>query len=165
MLSKEDYSMNSSMRYLMNKPKVIHEVFEDEVVIINLDSGSYYSVDKVGAEIWRLIEGGATVGKVVELTTQRYESNEVNIENVINQFLEELQREDLIIHNEEIEVVTPKGPEIKVEAQQTAKRPDFEKPILHKYTDMQELLLLDPIHGVDETGWPRTKPDFSDGNG
>jgi hypothetical protein len=22
------------------------------------------------------------------------------------------------------------------------------------YTDMEELLLLDPIHDVDETGWP-----------
>ena len=25
---------------------------------------------------------------------------------------------------------------------------------LGKYTDMQELLLLDPVHEVDEAGWP-----------
>src|SRR4051794_38301552 len=27
-------------------------------------------------------------------------------------------------------------------------------PALNKYTDMQELLLLDPVHEVDEAGWP-----------
>jgi hypothetical protein len=27
------------------------------------------------------------------------------------------------------------------------------------YEDMQDLLLLDPIHDVDETGWPARKQD------
>jgi hypothetical protein len=29
-------------------------------------------------------------------------------------------------------------------------------PVLNKYTDMQDLLLLDPIHEVDERGWPNS---------
>lgn len=33
----------------------------------------------------------------------------------------------------------------------------FEPPVLEKYTDMQDLLLLDPIHEVDDTGWPKRK--------
>jgi hypothetical protein len=35
----------------------------------------------------------------------------------------------------------------------------FVAPVLHKHTDMQDLLLLDPIHEVDETGWPSVKKD------
>jgi hypothetical protein len=31
-------------------------------------------------------------------------------------------------------------------------------PVLEKYTDMQELLLLDPIHDVEEAGWPKARP-------
>ncbi len=31
---------------------------------------------------------------------------------------------------------------------------DYEEPKLGKHTDMQELLLLDPVHEVGETGWP-----------
>jgi hypothetical protein len=31
---------------------------------------------------------------------------------------------------------------------------DFEPPKFAKYNDMQNLLLSDPIHDVDETGWP-----------
>ena len=30
----------------------------------------------------------------------------------------------------------------------------YAAPKLSTYTDMQELLLLDPIHEVDESGWP-----------
>ena len=33
----------------------------------------------------------------------------------------------------------------------------YETPILERYTDMQEYLLIDPIHGVDERGWPAGK--------
>lgn len=31
---------------------------------------------------------------------------------------------------------------------------EFPAPRLERYTDMQDLLLLDPIHDVDERGWP-----------
>lgn len=44
----------------------------------------------------------------------------------------------------------------------TTPNPDklhFEEPIFHKYTDMEDLLLLDPIHDVDETGWPKPHQD------
>ena len=29
-------------------------------------------------------------------------------------------------------------------------------PRLRKYTDMQDLLLLDPIHEIDQSGWPNS---------
>jgi hypothetical protein len=38
------------------------------------------------------------------------------------------------------------------------KESKFEKPGLQKYSDMQDLLLLDPIHEVDEMGWPHALP-------
>jgi hypothetical protein len=36
---------------------------------------------------------------------------------------------------------------------QTNGRP-YSPPKLSAYTDMQELLLLDPVHEVDDAGWP-----------
>jgi hypothetical protein len=35
----------------------------------------------------------------------------------------------------------------------------WSSPVLSIYDDMQDLLLLDPIHDVDESGWPAIKPD------
>ena len=34
----------------------------------------------------------------------------------------------------------------------------YSKPFLQKYTDMAALLLLNPIHEVDEQGWPQPAP-------
>ena len=31
---------------------------------------------------------------------------------------------------------------------------DLKPPVLNKYTDMQDLLLIDPIHDVEAHGWP-----------
>ncbi len=158
--------MDPSMRFLMNKPNVIYEVFEDEVVIINLGSGSYYSVDKVGAEVWRFIVNGAAVDEIVDSIREQYKNKGVvDIEKAINQFVEELKREELIVPYPATEPENISRSKLKVESLSTTITFDFEAPSLHKYTDMQELLLLDPIHEVDETGWPSTKPDSSKDNG
>jgi hypothetical protein len=34
----------------------------------------------------------------------------------------------------------------------------FEPPLLEKFTDMEDLLLLDPVHEVDGRGWPHPAP-------
>ena len=31
------------------------------------------------------------------------------------------------------------------------------KAVVDRYNDMRELLLLDPIHDVEETGWPNRR--------
>ena len=42
---------------------------------------------------------------------------------------------------------TPDGPSDGLRA-------PFVAPELKRYADMQDLLLLDPVHDVDEKGWP-----------
>ncbi len=45
------------------------------------------------------------------------------------------------------------------EIQNFQKKKSFCLPIIEKYTDLEELLLLDPIHEVDESGWPKQKSE------
>ena len=35
----------------------------------------------------------------------------------------------------------------------------LDKLTINKYSDMQDMLLLDPIHDVDDKGWPEPKKD------
>ena len=130
-----------------------------EVVIIAFDSGNYYSLDKTGADIWNFIESGASVGEIVERIIRLYEGNRGVIENEVNKLIDELQIENLIIpeHSEKnIQTNTT-----QVEPNSETERHIFESPNLQKYTDVQELLLLDPIHEVNETGWPNMKIESS----
>ena len=34
---------------------------------------------------------------------------------------------------------------------------DYSTPVVEIFSDMQEILLLDPVHDVDKSGWPITK--------
>src|SRR4051812_39702151 len=40
----------------INSPKVIHQVFDTEVVVVNLETGNYYSVTGSGIEAWQGLE-------------------------------------------------------------------------------------------------------------
>lgn len=152
--------MNSLERFRINAPRVVHETIDDEVVMIDLDSGNYYSLRRVGTDIWGFIKSGATIAQIVERITHRYEGARVSIENGVNQLIDELQQENLIIPDNTGEPEDFETPDAQVETTLAIERAIFEAPILQKYTDMQELLLLDPVHEVDEAGWPNVKPDF-----
>jgi hypothetical protein len=149
--------MNLTTRFRINSPKIVHETIDEEVIILNLNNGNYYSLDKVGACVWSFVESGATVSETVEAIARRYDGTCVDMESAVNQLMAELQQENLIVPDEAKEPGCIKGLEVRSGTEGLV----FEAPILHKYTDMQDLLLLDPIHEVDETGWPTVKLDSS----
>jgi len=144
---------------MINQSTVIYEVFDSEIVIINLSTGSYYSLDKSGAEIWRLLERPKTKAAIVQEISNRYLGDHTHLEQEIDKFLDELQQNSLIAPTETADAEDSNHPTESGETVAGATKLPFEAPIVHKYTDMEELLLLDPIHEVDEMGWPNAKPD------
>jgi Coenzyme PQQ synthesis protein D (PqqD) len=147
-----------SRSYRVNRPKVIFEAFEDETVLINLDSGSYYSFSGSGTLIWDLISSGHSVPKVTAKLQKQFPDDAAQVESGVRDFIAELINENLILE-QDVEASGANG-----QIEQPAPRKNlirFERPFLQKYSDMQELLLLDPIHEVDETGWPSTRPPES----
>ena len=145
--------MDSSSRFKIKSTKLAHERIDDEVVIIEFDTGNYYSLEKIGADIWEWIEQGANIEGIIKNISLCYDGSLPEIENGVKKLIDELELENLIApdHSSAIPEDTDKPDLKKIE-----KKIRFEIPVLQKYTDMQELLLLDPIHEVDETGWPST---------
>lgn len=141
----------------MNTPTVTHETIDGEAVIINLDSGNYYSLVDVGSFIWGLVEKGASVSELQDLVLQTYEGNAGDVDRGVQELLTQLQQENLIVS------VDGAGDPVALTTLQPSsngdEKPLFNPPMLHKYSDMQELLLLDPIHDVDDAGWPKPVPD------
>jgi len=151
--------MTSFSRSRINSPKVINQTIDDEVIIVNLDSGNYYSLDKVGADIWQLIENGATRADIVEALTRRYDGERADIEHAADQLVADLEREELVLSEQAEQPQHRASSNPRMEIGSETQRLRFEVPILHKYTDMQELIVLDPIHDVDDAGWPTAKQD------
>lgn len=143
----------ANARFRVKTPDVMHELIEGEVIIINLVSGTYYSVRGSGAEIWELVQDAEEIGgdDIVDALGVVFEGSPAEFEGQVTQFLDELVREGLVVEVEPSRDA-PRMPRISENG--GARRP-FERPTLEKYTDMQDLVLIDPVHQVDDAGWPR----------
>lgn len=141
------------MRFRLNVPKVIHEQFDDEIVIANLESGRYYSTDQTGASIWALAIAGNSSEEIAVRMRAEFAGDPGEIERNVRDFLDELREESLVIA-EPNETGVPAS---SVAAFAQTETKPFIPPSLQKYTDMEELLMLDPVHEVDEMGWPRKR--------
>jgi hypothetical protein len=144
------------MLYRVNKPDVILEDFSDEVVIVNLASGNYYSIDAVGAAIWTMIQKQTAVRDIAVNLSRSYEGDPAAMEQAVMKFIDELLAENLIVPD-----ATLTAESTGIDPVIVGERASFVPPALNKYTDMQELLLVDPIHEVDETGWPNLDKPLS----
>ena len=143
--------MPSGTRYVVRSPAVVHESIDGEAVIINLESGTYFSADGASAIAWQRIVGGASAADLAMAIAERYDGDPDGIGAAVVQFIEQLSQEGLI---RPAELVEEDPAPAAAAASPAAARPAFSHLTLRGFTDLQELLLLDPIHEVDETGWP-----------
>ncbi len=138
--------------YRVGLPNIMHEMIENEVVVVNLDNGSYYSFDGVGGQIWELLEANQL--SLEELTARiiaRYSGTPEQIVSATAAFIKQLCDENLINVETGVEVNNADDPN------DHPAKSAFVVPQLQKYTDMEALLLADPIHDVEDEGWPKLK--------
>ncbi|MCP3851192.1 MAG: PqqD family protein [Gammaproteobacteria bacterium] len=145
--------MSNDTLFRINRDSVLFETIDYEIVIIEFGSGNYYSLEKTGAQIWNLIDQGFSSGSIIRTLKDYFGSANGIVEKHINGFLAELAQENLIAVFDE-DLIEPAASAKDALQLQTA---DYEKPILQKFTDMSQLIQLDPVHEIDEQGWPVAK--------
>jgi Coenzyme PQQ synthesis protein D (PqqD) len=136
------------MRLVANKPTVISETIEGETIIIHLGTGTYYSLEGSGADVWSALESSATAQEIAERLAAQYDVESDAALSAVESVLTDLSTEELVrqADGERVSVLEPAAP--------VAEREEFMPPKLARYTDMQDIILLDPVHEVDERGWP-----------
>jgi len=135
-------------RFRVNVPDVVFEAFDEEIVLVNLDTGNYYSVRASGPEIWVALTKGESAEQVGRSLQAKYSGDPDAMHKAVTAFVADLVEAKLLVADGEI----PAAPAFAPVA--PGDRPPFDPPILESYSDMQDLLLLDPIHDVDQAGWP-----------
>ncbi len=132
--------------YIANKKLIAAESFDDEIVIVHLENGNYYSLSGSGTLIWNLLELGTSFESLASWLTEATNADYETIASAVKSIVEELAAADLIIRTDDVTSNAP--PELPTE------RLKFVVPTLSAYTDMQDMLALDPVHDVNEHGWP-----------
>jgi len=129
-------------------PEIVHETVDGEVIAIDLANGSYYSLAGSGPAIWELLAHGVGEAEIGTALAARFEAEDGEIAAAVSALLGQLRENGLIVSEAGI---AAEGAAVAGSGDKTT----FEPPRLERYNDMKDYFLLDPIHEVDTTGWPR----------
>lgn len=139
------------MRYLIDSNRVSHERLQDEVIIINVATGSYFSGSGTAADLWTLVAAGASFDKIVSALADAYGTDAASIRSDVEVCIGQLMKSGVISLAEGTAATGPvKLPDVQ--------RQSWSPPGFDEYTDMWDLLQADPIHDVADTGWPYVTP-------
>lgn len=119
--------------FQINAPDVIFDVFDDEAVVMNLGTGFYYSLSKSATEIWSFF-----------VTPSVLNESSLAILSLHRDFIDLLIDQNLIIP-------------IQIETKIVNEIVFTNGPVtITKFEDMQDLLLLDPVHDIALSNdvWP-----------
>lgn len=159
--------MLNAPKFRINEPDIVSETIDGETVAVSLLTGAYYSLGGSAPQIWSLINQGLGIEQMTNALADEFKEDRSTIYEQVSEFIALLQTEALIVLDEseispdEANKETLLDTELDTDPSQT-----YAPPELQKFDDMQELLLLDPIHEVDtQEGWPAAKTSVAASEG
>jgi hypothetical protein len=132
--------------WIVNRPAVVSEVIDGELVVMNLATGNYFSSAGTGAALWACLEAGMSAEALAAMLVARHGIAAERASADVDAFLARLRDESLVRESTDGGAVAA--------APAASASGAYEAPQMHVYSDMRDLLMLDPIHDVAEEGWP-----------
>lgn len=138
----------NQINYTINYEVASAERMSGEYMLINFDTGTYFSATDIGADVITLIaeKVDRNSWERILLKSWNLESS-VGLDAQVNDFLESLIRHNLIYKIDNFDCVDCELPE-------DLDRQNFAFSPLKVYEDMSDLLMVDPIHDTSLKGWP-----------
>jgi hypothetical protein len=146
--------MTTEQRLRINTPLVVSQEIEGEAILIHFDSGCYYSANATASVVLNLINLGLVPGEISAELTRLFPDAAGQVEGAVAEFLENARREGLLVPAE----ASTEQAAAEAGGSRGAPGGPFVAPRLERFDDLQDLLMLDPIHDVDAVGWPVPPP-------
>ncbi len=78
-------------------PNAAHQGVGEEAILINLNTGSYYSLNDTGTMFWQLLDGERTIAECARLIASEYEVEAHLVESDLLELATEFKNEGLIV--------------------------------------------------------------------
>jgi Coenzyme PQQ synthesis protein D (PqqD) len=140
--------------YRVNSPHVISETLGGETIIVNLASGHYFNLQGTAVDVWQELEQGKAVESIVLALEHRYEAGAGEVRASVEKLVDDFVAAELIVAEG-----NGAGEAVSAPPGASAERAPFVAPSFTTFTDMQDIILLDPVHEVDTRGWPHAPAD------
>ena len=84
------------MKYHIDTDKAVWRNIDGEIVVLNLDSGHYYSLNKTGSVVWSILSESKPLQEAIERIVEKYNIPHKSAEEDVMSLLKMLQKEGLI---------------------------------------------------------------------
>jgi hypothetical protein len=137
----------TELRHRINRPQAVAESVNDEIVAINMATGVYFNMRGWSAYAWALLSAGYSATEAEHLLAA---ASNADVSASLTDFLQALLDDGLLVPD--LEATPSNAP--------AAPTTEWDGLRLERFTDMADLILLDPVHDVDTAeGWPKVEPD------
>lgn len=82
---------------ITRNPEIIFSAMDDEIVMMSVNQGLYFGVDKIGARIWQLLENPHPVEELIVLLTNRFNVSREDCERDTLTFLNDMLNKKVIL--------------------------------------------------------------------
>lgn len=131
-----------------HNPAFSAEQFDREVVVIDIMRGLYFSLRGAAVDLWSNFKTPQTA----EAATDRFDFADAEQRDQLKAALDAMIAHGMLLASPGQTASAP-----------TAGRVPFEVPLVEVYSDLAELIAIDPVHEVDASqGWPVRPPGFPD---
>jgi hypothetical protein len=132
-----------------NHANVLAKVVDGEAILINVGTGTYYSLTGIGGRVWQWIEADKSIDEMVLALTRNYDVTPEDALKDISALVADLTTEGLVTTSAGKDTVKPPAA-----ATESPPKTPYETPQLDIYRDMQDLLALDPpMPGLRTIPW------------
>src|SRR4051794_15114418 len=132
-------------QYRANAPRFVDETVDGEALIMDMVSGTYYSCVGASTVVWNALKQGVPDEAVVDGIAAMYGISVERARTDIDAFVAQLIEEHALVPGE------GRGATFTAPEDVTG---EYAPPQLERYTDLADLILLDPVHDVTDAGWP-----------
>lgn len=137
--------------YQTSGDHIASEVVDGELIVLNLLVGTYYSSLGAGKTLWSALVGGADMAVVIPFLAAR-SIDAAAFGTAAAAMIATFVADGVLVERIEaapfdiaaISAALPSDPLVP--------------PSIEAHQDMEDLLMLDPIHDVGDAGWP-VRPD------
>lgn len=82
---------------LQRAENVTFEVVADEAILIDINTGTYFSLNEVGTEFWELLDGQQTIEQHATNIANKYEVETSMVVDDLLELAEEMAKDKLLI--------------------------------------------------------------------
>lgn len=135
--------------YKLTENSISMERLDGEVIIISFESGKYYSSSGTGADLLWLLKQNVDPNAWEKILRNRFNLIEFPFDEITD-FLRKCNFEGIV-------ALTDEDLNGKADLPNDYEFNAWSKPELLAFADLQDLLMVDPIHDSSLEGWPQLK--------